>query len=62
MAPFQFLSQTLFLSASFSASSSQLSTASSVVFYKPATADESFHVLSELIGFVSSPLGFHFII
>lgn len=42
VAPFQFLSQSLFFSAFFSASSSQLSTASPVMFYKPATVDESF--------------------
>lgn len=57
VAPFQFLSQTLFFSASFSASSSQLGTASSVMFYKPATVDESFYVPSELAGSVSLPLG-----
>lgn len=58
VAPFQFLSQTLFFSASFSASSSQPGTASSVMFYKPATVDESFYVPSELASSVSLPLGF----
>lgn len=60
VAPFQFLSRTLFFSASFSASSSQLSTASSVMFYKPATVDESFYVPSELVSSVSLSLGFSF--
>lgn len=55
MALFQFPSQTLF----FSASSSQPSTASSVVFCQPATADESFHVPSEWVGSVSLPLQFY---
>lgn len=58
VAPFQLLSRSLFFSASFSASSSQLGTASSVMCYKPATVDESFYVPSESAGSVSLPLGF----
>lgn len=50
----------VFITDFFSASSSQFSTASSVMFYKPATVDESFYVPSELVGSVSLPLEFYF--
>ena len=50
----------VFITDFFSASSSQFSTASSVMFYNPATVDESFYVPSELVGSVSLPLEFYF--